>query len=66
MGYARGADEMGVDIIQNCEVKGIRRNEDSVEGIETSKDYQNKKIDCCSRSFKCCSEYGWFKITFGK
>ena len=23
-GYARGADEMGVDIIQNCEVKGIK------------------------------------------
>jgi sarcosine oxidase subunit beta len=27
-GYARGADEMGVDIIQNCEVKGIKRNGD--------------------------------------
>ena len=24
-GYARGADEMGVDIIQNCEVKGIKK-----------------------------------------
>ena len=28
---------MGVDIIQNCEVKGIKRNGDSVEGLETSK-----------------------------
>ena len=35
-GYARGADEMGVDIIQNCEVKGIKRNGDSVEGLELS------------------------------
>ena len=34
-GYAMRADEMGVDIIQNCEVKGIKRNGDSVEGIET-------------------------------
>ena len=44
-GYARGADEMGVDIIQNCEVKGIKRNGDSVEGIETSKGFiKSKKI----------------------
>jgi L-2-hydroxyglutarate oxidase LhgO len=27
----------GVDIIQNCEVKGIKRNGDSVEGIENNK-----------------------------
>ena len=38
-GYARGADAMGVDIIQNCEVKGIRRKGDSVEGIETTKGF---------------------------
>ena len=25
-GYARGADRLGVDIIQNCEVTGIRRD----------------------------------------
>ena len=44
-GYARGADEMGVDIIQNCEVKGIRRIGDAVEGIETTKGYiKTKKI----------------------
>ena len=36
-GYARGADEMGVDIIQNCEVKGIKRKGDALEGIETTK-----------------------------
>lgn len=44
-GYARGADEMGVDIIQNCEVKGIKRTFDSVEGIETTKGFiKTKKI----------------------
>merc|ERR1712070_457664 len=32
-------DAMGVDIIQNCEVKGIKRNGDSVEGIETTKGF---------------------------
>jgi sarcosine oxidase subunit beta len=44
-GYARGADEMGVDIIQNCEVKGIKRNGDAVEGLETTKGFiKTKKI----------------------
>ena len=44
-GYARGADAMGVDIIQNCEVKGIRRKGDSVEGIETTKGFiKTKKV----------------------
>lgn len=38
-GYARGADSMGVDIIQNCEVKGIKKKEDSIEGLETSKGF---------------------------
>jgi sarcosine oxidase subunit beta len=39
-GYARGADAMGVDIIQNCEVTGIRRNlSGAVEGVETSKGF---------------------------
>ena len=45
-GYARGADAMGVDIIQNCEVKGIKTNSgDEVEGIETTKGFiKTKKI----------------------
>ena len=38
-GYARGADSMGVDIIQNCEVKGIKRKGDNIEGLETTKGY---------------------------
>ncbi len=36
-GYARGADEMGVDIIQNCEVTGINVKNGNVTGIETTK-----------------------------
>ncbi|MGV8853905.1 MAG: sarcosine oxidase subunit beta family protein [Devosia sp.] len=37
-GYARAASAMGVDIIQNCEVKGIRRGPDgAVTGLETSR-----------------------------
>ncbi|MFQ5985053.1 MAG: sarcosine oxidase subunit beta family protein, partial [Alphaproteobacteria bacterium] len=35
-GFARGADGLGVDIIQNCEVTGIRRNGGRVEGVETT------------------------------
>ena len=37
-GYARGADARGVDIIQGCEVTGIRRGADgTVEGVETTR-----------------------------
>jgi sarcosine oxidase subunit beta len=39
-GYARAADALGVDIIQQCEVTGFRRHPDgSVAGVETSKGY---------------------------
>jgi sarcosine oxidase subunit beta len=39
-GYARAADAMGVDIIQNCEVTGIRRNRSgAVEGVETTRGF---------------------------
>ena len=36
-GYARQADSMGVDIIQNCEVTGINVKNGNVTGIETTK-----------------------------
>jgi sarcosine oxidase, subunit beta len=37
-GYARAADALGVDIIQNCEVTAIRRGlTGAVEGVETSR-----------------------------
>jgi sarcosine oxidase subunit beta len=39
-GYARAADALGVDIIENCEVTGIRRNAaGAVEGVETTRGY---------------------------
>jgi sarcosine oxidase subunit beta len=44
-GYARGADAMGVDIIQNCEVKGILRDGGKVTGLETTRGViKTKKI----------------------
>jgi sarcosine oxidase subunit beta len=36
-GFARAADALGVDIIQNCEVTGILRNGEAVEGLETNR-----------------------------
>jgi sarcosine oxidase subunit beta len=43
-GYARGADERGVDIIQNCEVTGIRRGADgAVAGVETTRGFVGAK-----------------------
>lgn len=36
-GFARGADQLGVDIIQNCEVTAIRQENGEVTGVETSK-----------------------------
>src|SRR5689334_4740545 len=38
-GYARGADSRGVDIIQNCEVTGIKIENGKVKGVETNKGY---------------------------
>ncbi|HEX2429985.1 MAG TPA: sarcosine oxidase subunit beta family protein [Aestuariivirgaceae bacterium] len=38
-GYARGADSNGVDIIQNCEVTGIRIDNGRAIGVETTKGF---------------------------
>src|SRR5208282_5984079 len=35
--YARAASALGVDIIQQCEVKGLRLAGDQIAGVETSK-----------------------------
>ncbi|HEY2683294.1 MAG TPA: sarcosine oxidase subunit beta family protein [Steroidobacteraceae bacterium] len=45
-GYARAADALGVDIIENCEVTGIRRGPSgAVEGVETTRGYiQSAKV----------------------
>ncbi|WP_144110238.1 sarcosine oxidase subunit beta family protein [Paraburkholderia sp. BCC1886] len=36
-GYARGADAMGVDIVQNCEVLGLDIVDNRIRGVRTSK-----------------------------
>jgi sarcosine oxidase subunit beta len=41
-GYARACSDMGMDIIQQCEVTGVRRNGDKVIGVDTTKG----AIDC--------------------
>ncbi len=47
-GLARAADGLGVDIIQNCEVTGIKRQAGRVTGVETSRGtIEAKKIGIC-------------------
>jgi sarcosine oxidase subunit beta len=41
-GYARACSDMGMDIIQQCEVTGVRRDGDKVVGVDTTKG----AIDC--------------------
>ena len=36
-GYARGADARGIDIIENCEVTGFKREGGKVVGVETTR-----------------------------
>ncbi|GHD48748.1 sarcosine oxidase subunit beta [Thalassobaculum fulvum] len=36
-GFARGADRLGVDIIQNCEVTGFERSGDRITGVQTTR-----------------------------
>jgi sarcosine oxidase subunit beta len=38
-GYARAADQLGVDIVQNCEVTGIRVGDGGVQGVETTRGF---------------------------
>ena len=44
-GYARAGDELGVDIIQNCEVTGVTRKNGNIESLQTSRGtIKGKKI----------------------
>jgi len=36
-GYARAADSFGVDILQNCEVTSVKRSQNNIESLETSR-----------------------------
>ncbi|HVI87698.1 MAG TPA: sarcosine oxidase subunit beta family protein [Dongiaceae bacterium] len=42
-GFARGADERGVDIIQNCEVTGFKIVNGTVQGVETTRGFIGAK-----------------------
>jgi len=47
-GYARGADGLGVDIIQNCEVTGFKIENGVCKGIQSSRgDIRAKKVAVC-------------------
>ena len=47
-GYARAADQLGVDIIQNCEVTGFRIEGGKCLGVETNRGYIGSgKIASC-------------------
>ena len=35
--YARAADKLGVDIIQNCEVKGFKKDKNKITEVETTR-----------------------------
>jgi len=49
-GYARAADSLGVDIIENCEVTGINRGADgAVDALETSRGLiRTRKVGVCA------------------
>ena len=36
-GYARGADGLGVDILENCEVTGFLKKGDTITGVQTTR-----------------------------
>ena len=38
-GYARAASSLGVDIVQHCEVTGIRREHGAVTGVDTTRGF---------------------------
>lgn len=46
-GYAHAADQLGVDIIQKCEVNGFKFKAGKCVGVETSKGFiETKKVGC--------------------
>lgn len=42
-GYARAADARGVDIVENCEVTGLRQSDGKIVGVETTKGFIRAK-----------------------
>jgi len=47
-GYARAADALGVDVVQNCEVTGFLREGGAIVGVETSRgEIRAEKVALC-------------------
>ncbi|MEJ0093237.1 MAG: sarcosine oxidase subunit beta family protein [Methylocella sp.] len=42
-GYARAADKRGVDVVENCEVIGLRQDNGKIIGVETTKGFIDAK-----------------------
>ena len=42
-GYARAASRAGVDIVEQCEVTGIRRDGQRVTGVDTTRGYIGRR-----------------------
>jgi len=60
-GYARAADERGVDIIQNCEVTGIAQDNGRVTGVETTRGFIGAKkigLACAGNSSRVAAFAG--------
>jgi sarcosine oxidase subunit beta len=60
-GYARAADRRGVDIIQNCEVTGIRLENGAAVGVETTRGYIGAKkigLACAGNSSRVAALAG--------
>ncbi|GBQ82704.1 sarcosine oxidase subunit beta family protein [Gluconobacter albidus] len=60
-GYARAADRLGVDIIENCEVTGIRVHDGRVLGLETTRGFVGARkvgLACAGNSSRVAAMAG--------
>jgi len=60
-GYARAADSLGVDILQHCEVTGIRVTNGRAVGVDTAKGYIKARkiaLACAGRSSQVAAMAG--------
>ena len=60
-GFARAADQLGVDIIQNCEVTGFKMKGNAINSVETSKG----TIDCDKVGFAVAGSTGHLASKLG-
>ena len=64
-GYARAADDLGVYIIQNCEVTGfLKDGNGAIEGVETSRGtIRSKRIGCVAAGhYAVLADLAGFKL----